>query len=63
MKNKRLLACLLAAVMVLSLAACTNNGSSNEGQEGNGGEVASDFPTKQINLIIQAAPGGARYRD
>lgn len=54
MKIKRLLACVLAGAMVFSLAACSNTNSGN----GEGKEDGKAFPTKQINLIIQAAPGG-----
>lgn len=64
MKIKRLLACLLAAMLVLSAVGCSSDTTEDpEEQQGSEDQSSEDsegteFPTKQINLIIQAAPGG-----
>lgn len=67
MRNmKKAIACMMAATMVLSAAACsqkpaeTNTSAQTEAKGTESAKKASkgDFPNKQINLIIQAAPGG-----
>lgn len=67
---KKFLALLLAAVMVLSLAACGgDSGSGDTGDTGDtgsaadvgqdaGGSTASDYPTKGITVICPWAAGG-----
>lgn len=65
--KKKFLALLLAAVMVLSLAACGgDSGSGDTGDTGSaadvgqdaGGSTASDYPTKGITVICPWAAGG-----
>lgn len=70
-KTNRAVACALAAIMAISVTACsqkpeeTKAAASADTQTEENAEketvdtkTASDFPNKQINLIIQAAPGG-----
>lgn len=69
---KKMLTCLLAAAMLLSLAACggnpsgSNAGNSAGGSTGNGsennassGQTASYTPPKTVNLIVPYSAGGA----
>lgn len=69
---KKMLTCLLAAAMLLSLAACGGNpsggnaGNSAGGSTGNGsensassGQAASYTPPKTVNLIVPYSAGGA----
>lgn len=62
MKKQKFLALACAAIMALSAVAC--GGAASTLAEAPAEEskaaaaVSTDFPTKQIDLIIQAAPGG-----
>ena len=53
-KMKRVVAMLLAVVMVFGLAAC---GSKKSGDD-SGKEEKSNYPEKQITLICPLAAGG-----
>lgn len=66
-KTNKMIACAMAAVMALSVTACSQKPAETEAPAAAGTEAAaeetkaasnSDFPNKQINLIIQASPGG-----
>ncbi len=62
---KKLLAIVMASALILTMAACGGGSTSSAPASGNTAtssapstSSSSKFPTKQINLIIQAAPGG-----
>lgn len=69
-KTNKVIACAMAAAMALSVTACSQKPAETETAAPAETEAAavapaeteaapaSDFPNKQINLIIQAAPGG-----
>lgn len=61
-RNQRAIACVMAALLTVSTVACSQKSAENETtvktEETTAATAKSDFPTKQINLIIQAAPGG-----
>lgn len=52
---KKNLMLLIVAIFVLILAAC----GGNDSKKSNGGEGDTDFPTKNIKVIVPFAPGGA----
>ena len=58
-KMKRVVAMLLAVVMVFGLAAC---GSKKSGDD-SGKEEKSNYPEKQITLICPLAAGGGSGYD
>lgn len=52
MMKKKWMQIVAVGMSVMMLTACGSAGKSSESKEG------SDFPKKQMNMIVQSSPGG-----